>query len=96
MDITCYDKIGDNQEEKMDYTNMLIAGCTVIATVISLSKILGKKFEKIDNQLENINTELKSIDQRLSRLEGAFLERGQWEGRLYSMQKIMEKDAKKN
>jgi hypothetical protein len=80
----------------MDYTNIVIAGCTVVVTVLSLTKLLGKKFEKIDSQLTNINTELKSIDQRLSRLEGAFLERGQWEGRLYSMQKIMEKDAQKN
>ena len=27
MDIECYDKIGDNQEERMDYTSIVIAVC---------------------------------------------------------------------
>lgn len=57
---------------------------------------IDKKFDKVFEELKEIKTELKFIDQRLSRLEGAFLERGQWEGRLYSMQKVMESDAKKN
>lgn len=91
-----YVKIGGNRGEKMDYTSIVIAICTVVATVISMSKILGKKFDKIDERFDKIDIRLDNIDQRLSRLEGAFLERGQWEGRLYSMQKIMDDNAKKN
>lgn len=85
----------------MDYTNIIIASCTVVATVISLVKILAnqfdkinKRFDKIDAQFEELRAQLKSIDQRLSRLEGAFLERGQWEGRLYSMQRNIAEEKK--
>ena len=39
---------------------------------------------------ESIQNDLRSIDQRLSRMEGAFVERGQWEGRMYSMNKNFE------
>lgn len=78
----------------MDYTSIIIACCTVIATVISLTKILGNQLEKINKRFDKIDEELKSIDQRLSRLEGAFLERGQWEGRLYSMQRNITEEKK--
>jgi hypothetical protein len=47
----------------MDWTNILIAACTAIGTVISIITILGRKFEEIRN-------DIRQIDNRLSRLEG--------------------------
>ena len=85
----------------MDYSNIAIAACTVIGTVLSISKMLGKKFDaidkrfdkidekfdRIDQRFEKIDVRLNSIDQRLSRLEGSFEERGHWEGKMYNMHK---------
>jgi len=58
----------------MDYMNIIIAGCTVISTVVALVTILGKKFEKINSQFEKISLDLRQLDSRLSRIEG-FIER---------------------
>jgi prefoldin subunit 5 len=55
---------------------------------------MNRKFDSIERRLQTIDSRLESIDQRLSRLEGAFLERGQWEGRLYSLQKNMTEEKK--
>jgi hypothetical protein len=45
----------------MDYTNIIIAVCTVIATTISIVKILGKKFDKIDIRFDKIDGEIKEV-----------------------------------
>ena len=45
-------------------------------------KRLDKKFEYVGEQLLEIKRDIRSIDQRLSRLEGAFDERGRWESHL--------------
>lgn len=55
----------------------------------NFKKDIIERFDKIEIEIKEVKLELKSIDQRLSRLEGSFLERGQWEGRLYSMQKCL-------
>ena len=52
------------------------------------------RFKEIDEEIGKINTELKLINARLSSLEGAFFERGQWEGRMYSMQKKATEEKK--
>jgi len=54
--------------------------------------LVGAKndIESIKEDLKEIKQDVKSIDQRLSRLEGSFSERGQWEGRMYSMSKNIE------
>lgn len=61
----------------MDYTNILIAICTVITTVITITKILGKKFDKIDERFNKVDEKLDRVfsilnqqGQRLSRMEG--------------------------
>lgn len=60
----------------MDYTNIIIAGCTAVSTVIAISKILGKKFgeidarfDKIDESLKEIKGDIHSLDKRISRIE---------------------------
>ena len=40
-----------------------------------------KDLNRIDNDLKEIKADLKSIDQRITRLEGRFDERGYWESR---------------
>jgi len=50
--------------------------------------------KEIKEEIKEIKFDIRSINQRLSRLEGSFSERGQWEGRLYSMQKIMTEEKK--
>jgi predicted nucleic acid-binding Zn-ribbon protein len=54
--------------------------------------LVGAKndIESIKENLKEIKQNIKSIDHRLSKLEGAFCERGHWEGRLYSMSKNIE------
>ena len=72
------------------------------ATVVSLMYLMlrnfkadiGKKFDKIDQRFDKVDERLEKMDQRLSRLEGSFAERGQWEGRLYSMQKTILEEKK--
>jgi hypothetical protein len=65
----------------MDYTNIIIAICTVATTVASLLLLLGRKFNKIDEEFKNLRREmneefknirldLRGIDSRLSRIEG--------------------------
>lgn len=44
-------------------------------------KNLNTKYKKIIEDLKDIKHDVKSIDTRLSRLEGRFEERGQWESR---------------
>ena len=58
----------------MELIHIIIAACTVISTVVALSTILGKKFEKINAQFEKISLDLRQMDSRLSRIEG-FIER---------------------
>jgi len=50
----------------------------------SISKdveMLATKMNKMEERIGKIEDQLKSIDQRLFRLEGAFEERGRWESR---------------
>lgn len=54
----------------MDYTNIIIALCSVIGTVFSITKILGKKFEKIEENFKEIRLDIRQLDNRLSHLEG--------------------------
>lgn len=66
-------KMDNSQKEtqrKMDWHLFWTAG-TVIVTLGSL--IMGC--------FTSLSSDIKQIDQRLSRLEGAFEERGRWESR---------------
>lgn len=71
----------------MDYTNIIIAGCTVIATVVSVTKILGKKFDKIDLELKEIKTDIGEIKVKVGKLETAIETNDKWETRLYDVKK---------
>lgn len=51
-------------------------------------KVIDKRFDKLDSEIKDMKYDIKSIDQRISRMEG--LERGHWEGRMYSLQKSTE------
>lgn len=52
------------------------------------------RFDKIDEELKEIRSDITDIKVQVGTLEGSFTERGQWEGRLYSMQKIMSEEKK--
>lgn len=47
----------------MDYTNIIIAACTAIGTILTIVSLLGKRFDRIDAKLDDLNS-------RVSRLEG--------------------------
>ena len=68
-----------------EFTNIIIAACTAIATILSICKILGKKFDKIDARFDKIDARLdemskdiRQLDNRVSRIDG-FLERDMME-----------------
>jgi hypothetical protein len=61
-------------------------GFGIIRLLISMGKLL-KTIEILQEDLHSIKNDIKSIDGRLNRLEGAFFERGQWEARSYKMAK---------
>jgi hypothetical protein len=48
---------------------------------------LKSQIDKVALDVKSIDQNLRSIDHRLSKLEGSFAERGNWEGRLYAMNK---------
>jgi DNA anti-recombination protein RmuC len=52
-----------------EYSNIIIAVSTGLATIISLCKILGKKFDKIDQRFEKIDQRFEKIDQRFEKIE---------------------------
>ena len=56
----------------------------VMQSDIHSGKIESKN---IRDDINSIKEDLRSIDNRLNRLEGAFFERGQWEARSYKMVK---------
>jgi archaellum component FlaC len=46
----------------MEYTiDIIIAVCTVIGTALAISKILSKKFDKIDERFDKVDNEIKEI-----------------------------------
>lgn len=59
----------------------LCMGGTGLLGILGLSFAFGRMFQKIEN-IEREVRKIDSIDQRLSRLEAAFQERGQWESKL--------------
>ena len=58
----------------------------VIKSVFTSGKMV-KTLEILHSEVVEIKKDIKSIDGRLNRLEGAFFERGQWEARSYKMSK---------
>jgi hypothetical protein len=59
----------------VDLPNIITAGCTVIATVLSIVAILKGRFDKIDAKLESIDADIKSLDRRVSMIEGYLMGR---------------------
>lgn len=64
---------------------------TIIKSIFNTGKII-QKIESIDQKLietnkkmSSIEDNIKLIDGRLNRLEGAFFERGYWESRSYQI-----------
>lgn len=83
-------------------TELLLTAIGIVVSIVGLMyaflrnfKIdIKDSFKEMKDDIKEIKIDVKSIDQRLSKLEGSFTERGQWEGRLYSMQKIMKEEQK--
>ena len=75
----------------MDYQNIIITICTAIGTVITIVKILGNKFDKIDakfdkvdgkfctiqDHLNEIKNDIRRLDGRVSHIEGYLIGRDQ-------------------
>ena len=66
----------------------------IVKTIEIIQRDLGStkdelkmEISDIKQSIKDINITINSIDGRLSRLEGAFFERGQWEARSYKMAK---------
>ena len=55
---------------------------------------LDDKIDKFDMEIKEIRSDITDIKVQVGTLSGSFTERGQWEGRLYSMQKIMTEERK--
>lgn len=67
-----------------------VIGSGVGISVLRLSFMTGKivkTLEVMQSDIVEIKQDIKNIDGRLNRLEGAFFERGQWEARSYKMAK---------
>lgn len=58
----------------MEWPNILVAVCTVVTTVSALIGYIGKRMDKIQSQLDIMNRDIRTLDTRLSRLEG-YIER---------------------
>ena len=68
----------------------IVFGSGISLGVLRIIFMGGKTIKIIETTQEDIRLmkeDIKSIDGRLSRLEGAFFERGQWEARSYKMAK---------
>lgn len=68
----------------------LVFGSGISLGILRLIFMGGKTSKTIEIMQEHVRImkeDIKSIDLRLGRLEGAFFERGQWESRSYKMAK---------
>jgi len=63
----------------------LVVGSGTFLTLLKGMFIIGKMFQKIDlieKDISVMKLNIHSIDMRLTKLEGRFEERGQWESRI--------------
>lgn len=62
-----------------DWTNIVIAACTMITTLVAMKFwLLGgieKRLDKIDNRLDAIDKDLRQLDSRISMIEGYLMGR---------------------
>ena len=65
----------------MDISSIIIAICTIIGTVISVSTLISKKFSRIEDKLDKIGLILNQQIQRLSKIEGYIEGKTQWESK---------------
>jgi hypothetical protein len=61
----------------MDWTNIIIAACASLGTIITIVSIIANQFDKVNKQFSEMNKQLaeikidiRQIDSRLSRIEG--------------------------
>ena len=69
------------EQKKMDW-HLIWMACAVI---IPLGSLIFGCFKSLSNDIRIVDERLTKVDQRLSRLEGAFEERGKWESRHVAM-----------
>ena len=58
-----------------------IASGVIFSMFAFVVTIIVNGFGNIRNDIKSLGNDLKQIDQRLSKLEGGFEERGRWESR---------------
>lgn len=65
----------------MDYTNIIIAACSVVTVIFTMISFMGKKFDGIEKKFDGIGKkfdelgkDIRNLDNRLSRIEG-YIER---------------------
>ncbi len=56
-------------------TNVIIAGCTVLTTLIGVIAVVSKRFEKIDAKLEKIDRDITDLKVQVGKLETRVEER---------------------
>lgn len=65
---------------------ILTSGILVgIIRIIFTSGKIKQRIESMDEEIKDIKSDIKNIDARLNRLEGAFFERGYWEAKSYQI-----------
>jgi len=57
-------------------------------------KEIKEDIKELKDDIKEMKSDITDIKVKVGTLEGSFIERGQWEGRLYSMQKIMTEERK--
>ena len=55
--------------------NIIIAVCTVVTTLIGVTMVLSKRFEKIDAKLEKIDRDITDLKVQVGKLETRVEER---------------------
>ena len=53
----------------MDWTQILLASAAVIATVISICQIIGKKFDKMEDEIKEVRKDIHKVDRRVMKIE---------------------------
>lgn len=58
----------------MDWSNIIIAGCSVIGVLFGGARIIRKQFDKVNKKLDEMSLDIRKLDSRISRIEG-YIER---------------------
>lgn len=75
------EKVRELTQSKMDWHLFWVAA----GVVITLGSLIIGCFQSLSSDIKTVDDRITKVDQRLSRLEGSFEERGKWESRHVAM-----------